>query len=154
MFAIKRQLKLNNQERQKMAQHAGFAFLVYNWFVSFNIDAQRIPPITNSVAEPVGIDLGVTCFATISDGTEIKAPKPLKQAIVKLRKLQYHNRNKQFGDRRTGVRASNNAKKYFRKLSRFHKKVADKRKDFLHKTTTGICHSPEEKSSRVGSTPT
>jgi putative transposase len=110
-----------------------------DWFVSFSVDAERIPPITHSVTEPIGIDLGVTCFATISDGTEIVAPKPLKRAITKLRKLQYHNRNKQFGDRRSGTWASNNAKKYFRKLSRLHRSVANERKDFLHKTTTSIC---------------
>jgi putative transposase len=117
-----------------------------NWFVSFSVDAERIPPILHSVTEPVGIDLGVSCFATISDGTVRTAPKPLLQAITKLRKLQYHNRNKQFGDRRSGTRASNNAKKYFQKLSRLHKRIANQRKDFLpcgtlreHKTTTSIC---------------
>jgi putative transposase len=110
-----------------------------NWFVSFSVNAERIPPILHSVTEPVGIDLGISCFATISDGTEIIAPKPLLQAITKLRKLQYYNRNKQFGDRRSGTRASNNAKKYFHKLSRLHKRIANQRKDFLHKTTTKIC---------------
>lgn len=109
------------------------------WFVSFSVDAARIPPITHSVTKPIGIDLGVTCFATISDGTEIVAPKPLKRAIIKLKKLQYHNRNKQFGDKRAGTWASSNAKKYFRKLSRLHKSVANERKDFLGKTTTSIC---------------
>ncbi|NEO31962.1 MAG: helix-turn-helix domain-containing protein, partial [Symploca sp. SIO3C6] len=30
MYAIKVELKLNNKERTKMAQHAGFARFVYN----------------------------------------------------------------------------------------------------------------------------
>lgn len=58
---------------------------------------------------------------------------------MRLRKLQYHNRNKQFGDRRTGQKASNNAKKYFKKLARLHQVIANRRKDFLNKTTTEIC---------------
>jgi len=109
------------------------------WFVAFCVEAQRIPPILHEVTEPVGIDLGVKTFATISDGTELEAPKPLKKAITKLRKLQYHNRNKRFGDRRTGEAASSNAKKYFRKVARLHRDIANQRQDFLNKTTTNIC---------------
>jgi putative transposase len=109
------------------------------WYVSFCVNAERIPPIRHEVAEPVGIDLGVKVFATISDGTELEAPKPLKKAITKLRKLQYHNRNKRFGDRRTGEKASNNAKKYFKEVARLHRDIANQRKDFLNKTTTDIC---------------
>lgn len=52
------------------------------WYVSFSVNAERIPPILHEVAEPVGIDLGVKTFATISDGTELEAPKPLKNAIA------------------------------------------------------------------------
>ncbi len=109
------------------------------WYVSFCVDAERIPPIMHQVTEPIGIDLGVKTFATISDGTELEAPLPLKKAITKLRKFQYHNRNKQFGDRRTGQKPSNNARKYFQKLARLHQRVANQRQDFLHQTTTDIC---------------
>jgi putative transposase len=109
------------------------------WYVSFCVDAERIPPILHEIAEPVGIDLGVKAFATISDGAVLSCPKPLKNAITKLRKLQYHNRNKRFGDRRTGEKASNNAKKHFKKVARLHRDIANQRKDFLSKTTTSIC---------------
>ncbi len=34
MYAIKRELKLNNLERTLMAQHAGFARVVYNYGLS------------------------------------------------------------------------------------------------------------------------
>jgi putative transposase len=109
------------------------------WYVSFAVDAERIPPIMHEVAEPVGIDLGVNTFATISDETEIEAPKPYKTAKTKLGRFQYHNRNKQRGNKRIGEKASNSAKKYYKKLARFHKQIADKRQDFLNKTTTAIC---------------
>ncbi|WP_202219067.1 transposase [Okeania sp. KiyG1] len=36
----------------------------------------------------VGIDLGISTFATLSDGTKIDAPKPLKKRIKKLRKVK------------------------------------------------------------------
>jgi putative transposase len=109
------------------------------WYVSFAVNAEKIPPIIHSCSEKTGIDLGVKTFATISDGTEIEAPKPYKKAKTKLGLIQYRNRNKKLGNRKTGEKASNNAKKYYIKLARFHKSIADKRKDFLNKTTTDIC---------------
>jgi putative transposase len=109
------------------------------WYICFAVDAELIPPVMHEVAQAVGIDLGVKTFATISDGTEIETPKPYKIAKTKLGRLQYRNRNKKRGDRRTGEKASNSAKKYYKKLARFHKHIADKRQDFLNKTTTAIC---------------
>ncbi|MDF5720412.1 MAG: transposase [Rhizonema sp. PD37] len=109
------------------------------WYVSFCVNAERIPPIMHEVVEPVGIDLGIKTFATISDNTTLVAPKPYKEALSKLGRFQYHNRNKQFGNRKKGILTSNNAKKYFQKLARRHQRIANKRIDFLHKTTTKIC---------------
>ena len=68
----------------------------------------------------------------------IAFPKPLKAAITKLEKLQYRNRNKQLGNRKQKVSPSNNARKYYKKLAIFHKKVADARNDFLQKLTTDL----------------
>lgn len=107
------------------------------WYVSFTIDAERVPPTIHEV-ESVGIDLGVKCFATLSDKTTCVAPKPLKKARNKLAKLQWRNRNKQVGNRKNKVKASKNAKKYFEKQAKLHAKVANQRKDYLQKTTTEI----------------
>ena len=135
------------------------------WFVSFTIDAERIPPIIHveveccgreasltrksaggsfprrasaQTLEAVGIDLGVKTFATLSDGTTYDSPKPLKKARVKLAKIQWRNRRKQMGNRKQKIRASKNAKKYFDKQALLHAKVANQRKDYLQKTTTEI----------------
>ncbi len=107
------------------------------WYVSFVIDAERIPPVIHE-QEAVGIDLGVKTFATLSDGTTYDSPKPLKKARVKLAKIQWRNRRKQMGNRKQKIRASKNAKKYFEKQSLLHAKVANQRKDYLQKTTTEI----------------
>ena len=110
------------------------------YFVAFAINAELIPPIQHEVFEPVGLDVNLTDgkYCVLSDGTEITYPKPLKAAITKLRRLQFHNRHKQLGDRRKGIPASNNARKYYRKLARLQKKIADKRIDFLQKLTTNL----------------
>ena len=109
------------------------------WFVSFSIDADRLPPRIHPVIEPVGIDLGCKTFATLSDGNAIESPRPYKQAKTKLGQLQYRNRHKQLGNRRKGIKASNNAKKYQDKVRKQHYKVACQRQDFLQQTTTKLC---------------
>nr|MDJ0713822.1 transposase [Prochloraceae cyanobacterium] len=94
----------------------------------------------HEVFEPVGIDVNLSDgkYCVISDGTMVTFPKPLKAAITKLEKLQYHNRNKQLGNRKQKRAPSNNARKYYKKLARLHKKVADARNDFLQKLTTSL----------------
>ncbi|MGK7935189.1 MAG: RNA-guided endonuclease InsQ/TnpB family protein, partial [Xenococcaceae cyanobacterium] len=74
------------------------------YFVAFAINAELIPPIQHEVFDPVGLDVNLTNgkYCVLSDGTEIIYPKPLKAAITKLRRLQFHNRHKQLGDRRKG----------------------------------------------------
>ncbi|MHC5932976.1 transposase [Nostoc sp.] len=78
------------------------------------------------------------CFATLSDGRTITAPPQLKIAKIKLSKQQWHNRNKQFGNRRKGIRASSAAKQYFGEIAKTHAHIANIRQDFLQKTTTDI----------------
>ncbi len=110
------------------------------YFVAFAINAELIPSISHEVFEPVGLDVNLTDgkYCVLSDGTEITYPKPLKAAITKLRRLQFHNRNKQLGNRKQGIPASNNARKYYQKLARLQKKIADRRIDFLQKLTTDL----------------
>ncbi len=107
------------------------------WFVSFVIDADKVPPVIHE-SESVGIDLGIKCFALLSNGSNIEAPNQLKQAKIKLSKVQWRNRNRGFGNRRLGVPTSNNAHRYFKQLARNHARIANVRKDFLQKTRTAI----------------
>lgn len=58
-----------------------------------------------------------------------------KSENTALGKLQYHNRNKQLGNRITKVQASKKAKRFYTQLARQHRHIANQRKDFLHKTT-------------------
>lgn len=109
------------------------------WYVSFAIDAEKIPPLLHEVTEPVGIDLGVKTLATISDNTVIEAPKPYKQAKTKRALIQWRNRHKELGNRQQGIKASNNAKKFFKRIAKTHARISNIREDFLHKTTTALC---------------
>jgi putative transposase len=100
------------------------------YFVSFVVDftPEQLPPNDNSV----GIDLGIIDFATLSSGEKIKAPKPLKKKLKRVRKLQRNLSRKQKGSKRREV-----ARK---KLAKLHAKIKDSREDFLHKLSTKIIH--------------
>ncbi|GAA3220936.1 RNA-guided endonuclease InsQ/TnpB family protein [Dactylosporangium siamense] len=76
----------------------------------------------------VGIDLGLTHFAVRSDGAKVAAPRFLRTAARRLRKLQQSLSRKE--------RGSNNRRKAVVKVARAHAKVADTRRDWLHKLST------------------
>jgi putative transposase len=99
-----------------------------NWFVSFCIDADRLP--VNQSQEAVGIDLGIKSFATLSTSETFDAPKPLKQAKTKLAMLQ-RKASRQ-------IKGSNNQRKTYDKIRELYFKISCIRKDFLHKLTTYV----------------
>lgn len=107
------------------------------WDVSFTLDVDKVPPLIHE-KELVGIDLGVKCFATLSDKSQIHAPSSIKSAKTKLNKEQWRHRKKQIGNRKKQVKTSKNAKKYLGKLAKRHARIANIRYDFLQKTTTDI----------------
>jgi putative transposase len=98
------------------------------YFASFVV--QTTDEALPESSSDVGIDLGLTHFAVLSGGTKVTTPKFLRQAARKLRKLQQALARKQKG--------SNNRKKAVVKVARAHARVADTRRDWLHKLSTQI----------------
>lgn len=107
------------------------------WFVSFVLDAEKIPPLIHPI-QRAGVDLGVKCLATVSDGTKYEMPITTKRAKTKLSKLQWHNRNKVLGNKRLRIKVSNKAKKYYVSLSRQHLRISNIRQDTTQKMTTDL----------------
>ncbi len=96
------------------------------WFVSFKIETASIN--TEKSVDVVGVDLGVKTLATLSTGEVFDGAKSYKKFESKLSRLQYLNRHK--------TKFSNNWKKAQLRIAQLHTKVADIRKDTLHKLTT------------------
>ncbi|WP_405089926.1 transposase [Micromonospora sp. NBC_01392] len=98
------------------------------YFASFVVQMtdEALPPL----ASEVGIDLGLTHFAVLSDGTKVAAPKFLRRAARKLKRLQQALSRKQ--------RGSQNRKKAAVKVARANARVADTRRDWQHKLSTTI----------------
>lgn len=100
------------------------------WFVSIAVELAEIILPQSKIGQEVGIDLGITDLATLSTGEKIQAPKPLKNKLKKLRRLNKSLSIKQ--------KDSRNRAKAKTKLSRLHLKIFNIRKNFLHKLTTDL----------------
>jgi putative transposase len=106
------------------------------WFVSFCVDAERLP-----VPQPkkiLGVDRGIKSFATLSEAEGsnhqvFDAPKPLKQAKTKL-SIWQRQASRQ-------ARGSNNQRKTYARISHLHAGISCVRKDFLNKLTTYLAKS-------------
>ena len=99
------------------------------YFASFVVQTtqdETLPPVDPEI----GIDLGLTHFAVMSDGTKVTAPKFLRRAARKLKRLQQDLSRK--------TKGSNNRKKAVVKVARAHARVADTRRDWQHKLSTSI----------------
>ena len=78
----------------------------------------------------VGIDLGLTHFAILSNGEKVASPNVFRCNEKKLAKLQRRLAKKQKG--------SSNRAKAKRKVARVHAAIADTRRDFTHKLSTRL----------------
>ncbi|NMO56478.1 transposase [Actinoplanes sp. TBRC 11911] len=99
------------------------------YFASFVVRTSQDEAFPPAESE-IGIDLGLTHFAVLSDGTKVAAPKFLRRAARKLKRLQQGLSRKQ--------RGSNNRKKAVVKVARAHARVADTRRDWQHKLSTTL----------------
>ncbi|GAA1268776.1 RNA-guided endonuclease TnpB family protein [Streptomyces aureus] len=89
-------------------------------------DAGRMP----ATEQAIGIDLGLTHFAVLSDGTKFDSPRFLRRAEKKLKKTQRELSRKQKG--------SKNRDRARLKVARAHAQVADARKEFHHQLSTRL----------------
>lgn len=96
------------------------------WYISFAVDADKLPVPSYNKWEKCGVDLGIKCFATVHThywgdniyespletpkkgfllGTRysrelfLESPQPYKKAKTKLRQLQWRNKNKVLGSK-------------------------------------------------------
>ena len=100
-----------------------------HWFAAVQCE-REIPEPALSTLPPVGIDLGVAVFAALSDGTGIAPANHGQKALRALRKAQRALARK--------MRGSANRRKAVRRIARIQMRVANARKDFLHKHSTII----------------
>ena len=99
-----------------------------HWFISILAEqSENLDPHPSQ--SPIGIDVGVTHFLTLSTGVHIDLPN-LDHLIHRITSLQQRLSYKKKG--------SNNCKKARQRLSTAHRRLRHVRQDFLHKTSTAL----------------
>ena len=98
------------------------------YFVSLccKVDIEQLPKIDSNI----GIDLGLKEFAICSNGNIFHNPKWLRKANYRL-KLEQRRLSKM-------QKGSNNWNKQRLKIAKIHEKIANQRKDYLHKISTKL----------------
>jgi putative transposase len=98
------------------------------YFASFVVETE--PGVLPQTEPVIGIDLGLTHFAVLSDGRKIDSPRFLRRAERKLKRAQRALSRKQKGSR--------NRDKARVKVARAHARVTDARRDFHHQLSTAL----------------
>jgi putative transposase len=99
------------------------------WFVSLLCDDAIAPAPATTAA--VGIDAGITSLVTLSTGEKIANPRHERRDRARLAKAQRELSRKAKGD-------GANREKARRKVAKVHARIADRRRDHLHKLTTRL----------------
>jgi len=94
------------------------------WFACVSVE-NELEIEEKPIKRAVGLDMGITHFATDSDGIQIENPHYLKKTLKKLRKEQRRLSRKK--------KDSKNRDKQRVVVARVHERIVDQRNDFLHK---------------------
>ncbi|MFF4803012.1 RNA-guided endonuclease InsQ/TnpB family protein [Streptomyces sp. NPDC001351] len=100
------------------------------WFVSLLCEDTITPALATT--NTVGLDAGITSLVTLSTGEKITNPRHERQDRARLTRAQRELSRK--------VKGSANRAKARRKVARIHARIADRRRDFLHKLTSRLVH--------------
>jgi len=100
------------------------------WFISMLCEDASIRPLPPAPNQVVGIDVGITALATLSTGKKLENPKSEKKDRERVARAQRELARKEKG--------SKNREKARVKVARVHARIADRRRDHLHKLTTRL----------------
>ncbi len=118
----------NSRDVQGEVKNATVSQSCGKWFVSIQTEREVEQPLPNG--EAIGIDIGIARFATLSDGSHIEPLNSFKKHQQRLARYQRRMRRK--------VKFSSNWKRANAKVQRIHSRIANARKDFLHKASCQI----------------
>ncbi|MGH3860498.1 RNA-guided endonuclease TnpB family protein [Actinokineospora sp.] len=108
---------------------------------AFTVEVRRSAARPSRPNAVVGVDLGLTTLATLSNGKMAPNPRHLATALTRLRATARTLARRTGPDRSIRQRRSNRWEKARRKLSRQSARVANLRRDSLHKLTTNLANT-------------
>lgn len=101
------------------------------WYVTFSVECEpeRLP----ERPDPVGIDVGLKTFATLSDGQEIENPRFFRKEEKALKKVQRKHSKL--------TKGTQERRKHRKAVARVHERVKWRREDFTHQESRRIVDS-------------
>ncbi|WZY00316.1 IS200/IS605 family element RNA-guided endonuclease TnpB [Bacillus sp. FSL W7-1360] len=108
------------------------------YFVSFLAEVE-VQPLQKTGAS-VGVDLGITDFAILSDGRKVDNNKFTAKMEQKLKREQRKLSRRALNAKKNGIDLfeAKNVQKQKQKVARLHERVSNQRDDFLNKLSTDI----------------
>ncbi len=119
----------NSQEVLGTVKNVTVSQSAGKWTVSIQTEREVESPIPTATGI-VGIDMGITRFATLSDGNHLAPLNSFKKHQKKLAKYQRRMARQ--------VKFGKNWQKQKAKARKLHQKISNVRKDYLHKATHTI----------------
>ncbi len=105
------------------------------WFACFSCETEAVPlPPTDAV---VGVDVGLSSFATLSDGRKIDNPRFYRRDEADLKRVQ---------QRKDAAKNAQNWPENAKQkgiLARIHERIANRRSDFAHKESRKLVNRYE-----------
>ena len=108
------------------------------WFAAFTVEQDVSRPSPADPAAVAGVDLGIKTLAVLSAGEQIPNPRHLGRSLRKVRRLSRAVSRRRGPDRRTRQQPSNRWQRASVALGKVQGRVADQRRDALHKATTDL----------------
>lgn len=108
------------------------------WYCAFTVEVQRAGATPARPDDRVGVDVGICALAVLSTGECVPNPRHLDRSLRKLRTAARTMSRRTGPDRRTGQRPSKRWQRARDQVSRLHARVANQRRDGLHKLTTRL----------------
>ena len=108
------------------------------WHVALSVELPDPAPAARTTGRVVGVDLGIKSLAVLSTGETVPNPRHLDRDLARLRRLQRRCARRRGPDRRTGCKPSRRWRQTKHRVAALHTRVANQRRDHLHKLTTGL----------------
>ncbi|MGE8077668.1 RNA-guided endonuclease InsQ/TnpB family protein [Peribacillus loiseleuriae] len=102
------------------------------WYAIFCVEGQVIPANMDA-NHAVGMDVGLNKYAVLSNGLEYDKPRFLRQKEKQLKKAQ-----RKLSKKKKGSTNYMKQVQQVQQVRQFHEKVANQRKDFLHKLSYNL----------------
>ena len=135
------QIKLPKMTAMKMVVDRTFTGIAKSVTISRNsvgqffvsVLVEEDVKVKTGVGRSIGIDLGLSCLATLSNGVQVKNSRWFRKSQAKLRKEQKHLSRKKKG--------SNRYERQRRKVAKVHLKIKNQRSWMIHNLTTAIINT-------------